>query len=423
MATSIQISKKSTVPLPDIQSFKLEIQAVNPVNMPSKIFIKQRIRNFARDRFDDTFVAVCTPTQLEDLLEDSPEEGTSYYRTDTIELVVRTAEMLQTVFDSLLYEVQKLVIDLQNIELLEPEEIYTLSSDGPLLLTPTAPSITSIAGGDGELSVSFNVPSSDGGSNILNYEYSINNGVTWISRSPVSPYPPIRIYGLSNSEIYQVRIRAVNNSGAGIPSLAMYAVPAVPGKPSSPVITAVYTNENEQLVVRFNRPINLANSTISAYQYSLDGGLTWQTSLSAVGTLEIAVDDIVLNQLYYVTVRALTTSGNYGVSSVPVEYIKTGTVGSIFTGDVDNSWENIANWLSSNRLPATVYPTQYTAVTLESNCVVDVDAETWVEPNSISIGEYDIIFNSTQQPHPVVSCNITASTGMVTFNGVDYGTI
>jgi hypothetical protein len=423
MAKSIQISKKSTTPIPGIQSFKMEVQAINAVNMPSKIFIKQRVRNFAKDRFDDTFVAICTPVQLEDLAEDSPEEGTSYYRTDTIELVVRTAEMLQTVFDSLLYEVQKLVVDLQDIDLLEPEEIYTLSSDGPLLMTPTAPTITSIAGGDGELSVSFEVPISDGGSAILNYEYSINNGVSWISRTPVSPYPPIRIYGLSNSEIYQVRIRAVNNSGAGIASLGLYAAPAVPGKPSSPVITAVYTNENEQLVVKFNRPINLANSTISAYEYSLDAGETWQISLSAVGTLEIVVSDTVFNQLYNVTVRALTSNGNYGVSSIPVEYTRTGVIGSIFTGSVDDSWTNIANWLSATRQPATVYPTQYTSVTLESNCFVDVDSEVWVEPNAIDVNEYNLVFNSTQEIHPIVSCDITTTTGMVTFNGVDYGII
>jgi hypothetical protein len=134
MAISIQISKQSTIPLPDLQSFKLVVETINPENMSGKIFINQRIRNFAKDRFDDTFVAVCTPAQLEDLDEDSPGEGTSYYRTDRIELIIRTAEALQTVFDSLLYEVNKLVIDLSDIEQLATAEVYQISAEDPITL-------------------------------------------------------------------------------------------------------------------------------------------------------------------------------------------------------------------------------------------------------------------------------------------------
>jgi hypothetical protein len=424
MATSIQISKKNTIPLPEIHSLKLVLQAINAVNMPSKVFIKQRTRNFAKDQFDDTFVAVCTPAQLEDLAEDAPDKGTSYFRTDTIELIIRTPETLEDIFQSVLYEVQKLATDLDSIEQLSQEKVYTLSSEGPLLLTPSAPTITSIAGGDGELSVSFTQPLADGGSNILNYEYSLNNELLWRRRTPANPYPPIKIYGLSNSETYLVKIRAVNSSGAGAASLGMYAAPAVPGRPSKPIMTAIYLNEDEQLVLEFKRPINLAGSTISAYQFSLDGGTSWQTSLAAVGASKIVVDEIIeMNQMYNVSVRALTTSGNYGEASLNIQYMRSGFVGSIFTGDVDSNWTNLANWITASREPATVYPAQYTQVILESNCTVNVDSEIWVEPETINIATYDIVFNSTANPHPIISCNITASTGTATFNGVDYGII
>jgi len=132
MAKSIQISKRSTVYVPDISSIKLVVEAINAENMPSKIFVNQRIRNFAYDKIDDTFVAVCTPTQLEDFEEDCPAPGTSYYRTDRIELVGRTPEMVQSVFDSLIYEVKKLVVDLTDLDNLMPEMVYNINAVDPV---------------------------------------------------------------------------------------------------------------------------------------------------------------------------------------------------------------------------------------------------------------------------------------------------
>jgi hypothetical protein len=128
MRKSIQISKRSTIYIPDITSFKLVVETLNAENMSDKIFVNQRIRNFAKERFDDTFVAVCTPVQLEDFPEDSPEEGSSFYRTNRIELIGRTPEYLQTVFESLVYEVKKLTLDLDQLDSLTAAETYTISS-------------------------------------------------------------------------------------------------------------------------------------------------------------------------------------------------------------------------------------------------------------------------------------------------------
>lgn len=132
MSKSIQIVKQSTVELPGISSYKLVVSATNAQNMPDKIFVKQRVRNFAKDTVDDTFVAICTPAQLEDFEEDAPGEGTSYFRTNTIELVGRTPEYLTEVFDSLLYETKKLVIDLTDLDNLSTAEIYSITATEPI---------------------------------------------------------------------------------------------------------------------------------------------------------------------------------------------------------------------------------------------------------------------------------------------------
>lgn len=134
MAKSIQLSKRSTLEIPALSSFKLLVEAINAQNMSDKIFVNQRIRNFAKDTIDDTFVAVCTPTQLEDFPEDSPEEGSSYYRTNRVELIGRTPEFLQEVFETLLFEVKKLVVDLTDLENLKAAEVYNINAIDPITL-------------------------------------------------------------------------------------------------------------------------------------------------------------------------------------------------------------------------------------------------------------------------------------------------
>jgi hypothetical protein len=127
MSKNIQILKRSTVAVPHISSYKLVLEAVNAENMPNKIFVNQRITNFAKGTIDDSFAAVCTPVQLEDFPEDQPEAGSSYYRTNVIEVVVRTPEMLQTAIESILYEVKKLVIDLEDLDNLTKPTLYNVN--------------------------------------------------------------------------------------------------------------------------------------------------------------------------------------------------------------------------------------------------------------------------------------------------------
>ena len=132
MAKSIQIIKQSCIFLPDISSYKIHIQAINAQNMPNKIFVNQRMQNVAQGYTDDVFRAVCTPTQLEDFDEDSPSEGTSFFRTDKIELVARTPEMIKDVFDSILFEVKKLVVDLSALDDLSMAQVYEINAIDPV---------------------------------------------------------------------------------------------------------------------------------------------------------------------------------------------------------------------------------------------------------------------------------------------------
>lgn len=89
---------------------------------------------------------------------------------------------------------------------------------------PGAPTIDSISATSTQLSVNFTAGSSNG-STITNYEYSTNNGSSWIARSPIATTSPLVISGLLNGTSYSIRLRAINAAGSGDSSTAVSATP------------------------------------------------------------------------------------------------------------------------------------------------------------------------------------------------------
>lgn len=106
----------------------------------------------------------------------------------------------------------------------------------PLLFTPSAvaappvgtPAIGTIVAGNGYLEVPF----SSAPSGVTNYQYSVDGGISWTTRSPAATWSPLTIHGLTNGTSYSVKIRGVNADGAGTASTA------VSGTPSSRTQTA-----------------------------------------------------------------------------------------------------------------------------------------------------------------------------------------
>lgn len=81
--------------------------------------------------------------------------------------------------------------------------------------------------------IQFIPPVSSGGSAITNYQYSTDNGVSWVTPAPaISASPLIINSGLTNCTSYQVQLRAVNASGTGVASTAVSLNPShsnIPG--------------------------------------------------------------------------------------------------------------------------------------------------------------------------------------------------
>jgi hypothetical protein len=75
--------------------------------------------------------------------------------------------------------------------------------------------------------ISFTNPISDGGAAITNYQYSLNNGSSWVSFSPADTSTPVTIPGLTDGVTSLILLRAVNSYGSGTASLAVSVIPGL----------------------------------------------------------------------------------------------------------------------------------------------------------------------------------------------------
>jgi serine protease len=92
--------------------------------------------------------------------------------------------------------------------------------------TPTAPTITSIRTANSALVVNFTAPTSNGGAAITKYEYSINNGDSWVTPTYNPTASPLVIPSLVNGTTYQIAVRAINANGSGLASNVTSAAPS-----------------------------------------------------------------------------------------------------------------------------------------------------------------------------------------------------
>lgn len=124
---------------------------------------------------------------------------------------------------------------------------------------PGAPTNLSAVGGVGAIQISF-TPGVDGGAEIVGYEYTTDNGLTWHAVTPATTTSPVTITRVWNSDLddyepltsgttYNVRLRAVNADGesgeVGSPSAT------VSGTTSSTQLTA--TGGEQDLTVTEDR--------------------------------------------------------------------------------------------------------------------------------------------------------------------------
>lgn len=177
----------------------------------------------------------------------------------------------------------------------------------------TPPEIISITPDNASLSVNFNPPKDSGGTNITNYEYSIDAGQNWNAVSPAKTTSPIvitsgyfdaQVSQLVNGINYSVSLRAVNLSGPGAPSLIFKSTPAI--VPLKPTI-AYHLVGATAASVAFTLPSGNPGAAILYFEYSIDGGSSF--SRADYVSSPLVIPNLTLGNSYAVKIRAVNSKG------------------------------------------------------------------------------------------------------------------
>ena len=188
---------------------------------------------------------------------------------------------------------------------------------GPDAVTPVAPSAPTaitITPSSGSLSISFTAGSA-GTSPITNYKYSLDGGVTWLTRSPASTLSPIVVSGLTNGSTYSVSIRAISTAGDGIASTLVNAT--IPSAPSAPLLVTALASANRTARVTWTLGVNggspITSHVVTAY---LNGTTTVAKSVTVSGatTTAATVSGLTSGRTYTFRVQAINAYGRSPVS-------------------------------------------------------------------------------------------------------------
>jgi hypothetical protein len=165
---------------------------------------------------------------------------------------------------------------------------------------PGAPAIGSATTGNAQATVSFTAPAADGGSSIIDYTVTANDGKTATGTTS-----PITVTGLTNGTAYTFTVTARNSSGPSLASAASNSVTpvTVPGAPTIGTATA----GNAQATVSFTAPASNGGSVILDYTVTYDGKTVTGTASP------ITVTGLTNGSSYTFTVTARNSAG----SSVP----------------------------------------------------------------------------------------------------------
>lgn len=209
--------------------------------------------------------------------------------------------------------------------------LNTIVSTNKAIGTPNAPtSITASPINTGGI-IQFTAPSNDGGSSITNYEYSTDNGNTWITPSPAITSSPLIISsGLVNCTSYEIKLRAVNANGSGTASAPIALTPAISIDPGTTWTTRTSAADNNWFSVTHGNGLFVAvayTGTGNRVMTSPDG-INWTSRAPAVDNNWYSV---AYGNGLFVAV-SVNGTGNRVMTS------PDGTTWTSRTSAADNSW-------------------------------------------------------------------------------------
>ena len=195
---------------------------------------------------------------------------------------------------------------------------------------PTGLSATAQTGGT-SVELDWTAPTNNGGSTIIDYEVSSDDGGTWNSTG--SATTAYTVTGLDKGTEYIFRVRAVNSphgDGDASASVTETTLTTVPASPTN--LTASVTQTTADL--SWTAPTDTGGTAITEYQYRFTTGTTaggtW-TDTDSTAT-SITISSLTADTEYTFQVRAVNSVGNSAASNAVTETTSAESVTSaIFT--------------------------------------------------------------------------------------------
>ncbi len=193
---------------------------------------------------------------------------------------------------------------------------------------PSAPTVTTVASGNTQLTINWSAPSSAGGTPtgyqvavVKVADCGVQSTCTWNESSTVSTSPlNLPVGSLLNGTPYYVKVRAIN--GAGGSAWAYGSSSYIPYKvPDAPSITGITTfSETSTATIAWSAPANNGNAINSYTVTATPGGATCTTG----GTRSCSISGLTNGTTYSFKVYAHNAAGNgpeSGASTATIDQV------------------------------------------------------------------------------------------------------
>lgn len=186
---------------------------------------------------------------------------------------------------------------------------YTNSNTGQVtgtaIATPSAPQSLSRSGTGLSKSFTWSAPSSDGGSTITQYQYSVDGGSSWLQTSSNTSQSYTYSFGGSVS----FRVRAVNAAGSGTAAVLTFTIPTINSGPTAGSIGNTSAS------------ISWTSSSQSSYSISLSPSVSGSPFTGTTATSR-SVTGLTAGTSYTATLTVSSSTGD--TSSGSVSFSTTG---------------------------------------------------------------------------------------------------
>jgi len=261
---------------------------------------------------------------------------------------------------------------------------------------PGAPTISSVTAGNAYLSVAFSAGTADSNAPITGYQYSSDNGTTWLNASGTTS--PLLVSSLTNGTTYTVKIRAVSSIGNGAASSGVPGTPfSVPSNVDPGKIS--YTAGNGNVVVTWTAPSAngsaITNTTVTAFS-AASGGSSSGTCATTGGTTTCTISGLSNGTTYYVSIETLNGAG-YSQRSTPRVAVMPGNSSSTTltitnSSLVVNTYETLTATVTAGATGTVNFTNDGVSITGCSSVVISSDTATCVT-NALTVGTRSIRAN------------------------------